>query len=81
MQFTRAGVDVFVHFAIAEAVSDSPPKSLHLLREMKGFASLARTQGAVQGQPWHLGVMVCGPLSESTRGEWENFSFDVVKTA
>jgi regulation of enolase protein 1 (concanavalin A-like superfamily) len=81
IQFTRTKADIFVHYALSSSITETPPKELQLLREIKGFAA-ARAEEAkssLQGSDysWHLGVMVCGPLSESTEATWDNFSLEM----
>ncbi|UZJ53728.1 hypothetical protein CBS101457_003048 [Exobasidium rhododendri] len=79
IQFTRAKADLFVHYAVADAASQGPPMHLQLLREIKGFAVLpspSTSSSEEDSDAWHVGVMVCGPLSEATVGQWEYFSVD-----
>lgn len=76
MQFARQGDDIHVHYLLSDQVTDTPPEKLQLLREIKGFAVNAEKAGARRGQNWHLGVMVCGPGSKETRGEWHNFFYE-----
>jgi len=79
MQFTRAQADVFVHYAIGDNADTAPPSELQLLREIKGFAVNPASSSSSASSPddvWHLGAMVCGPLSESTEGQWENFTLN-----
>lgn len=76
IQYTRVRADVFVHFAIGPAASHNPPTELQLLREIKGFGVLATEAASNKQDPWHLGVMVCGPLSQQTKAQWDHFSVD-----
>lgn len=83
IQFTRVGADVFVHYALSSSKStEGPPSTLQLLREIKGFSALATDAATTHKEdPWHVGVMVCGPLSEKTEAQWENFTVDYEKAA
>jgi hypothetical protein len=76
LQYTRVRADVFVHFAVGPAASHNPPTELQLLREIKGFGVLATEAASSKEDPWHLGVMVCGPLSQQTKAQWDHFSVD-----
>lgn len=74
IQFTRSQADVFVHYAVSDVnTNQNPPNKLQLLREIKGFAVLS---SAATSTDWHVGVMVCGPLSNSTEGQWEDFTLE-----
>lgn len=81
IQFTRVGADVFVHYAVSSLkITEGPPPKLQLLREIKGFSALATEAAKNKEDPWHVGVMVCGPLSEQTEAQWENFTIDYEKS-
>jgi regulation of enolase protein 1 (concanavalin A-like superfamily) len=81
LQYTRVQADVFVHYAISNKVTKDPPAKLQLLREMKGFGVTASNAAPNKQDHWHLGVMVCGPLSERTEAQWDNFSVDYTKAS
>jgi regulation of enolase protein 1 (concanavalin A-like superfamily) len=60
----RSGIDVFVHYGLEEDKDKLIP-----LREVRSFGLGA------EDKEWIVGVMVCGPKSESTNGEVYNITF------
>lgn len=76
VQIARAGPDMHCSTALVRgAGADRPPAALRpreedlvQAREVRGFAL-----GAQSGS-WAVGVMACGPLSESTSARFANFS-------
>ena len=78
VQIARSGPDMHCSTALVRgagaeqppAVLRPPAEDLVQAREVRGFAL-----GAQSG-PWAVGVMVCGPLSESTSARFANFSLD-----
>ena len=57
-----------------EKVGPDVDKSRILLREKKGFAPPTDAEH----ETWWFGAMVCGPLSESTEGTVENWTFEPI---
>jgi regulation of enolase protein 1 (concanavalin A-like superfamily) len=68
IEIEKVGPDVHVYYT---PVGD---KSRILLREKKGFAPPTDAEH----ETWWFGAMVCGPLSESTEGTVENWTFEPI---
>lgn len=76
MQVERHGPDMVIYTALAPASSkppsEGPAKSeLTQGREVRGFAL------ENQDEEWRVGVMVCGPLSQSATARFSAFSLEL----
>ena len=75
-QVSRVGPDVHCHWHLQRGTADGPParvpeeSELVQAREVRGFALSAAEE------PWHVGIMACGPLSEQTRATFAHFQLD-----
>lgn len=71
IEIEKTGPDVHVYYTVdGERL---------LLREKKGFVlPLGEEEGK---EEWWVGVMVCGPLSEGTKGKVEQVKFELVEGA
>lgn len=68
IEIEKVGPDVHVYYTPAG------DKSRILLREKKGFAPPTDAEH----ETWWFGAMVCGPLSESTEGTVESWTFEPI---
>ena len=67
------GPDVHVYYSYP---ASHGAQERFLLREKKGFALPLSADET--DEEWWVGAMVCGPLSESTKGDVDDWKFELL---
>ncbi|CCF49733.1 hypothetical protein NDA11_000123 [Ustilago hordei] len=76
IEIEKVGPDMHVYYSYPDA---SGKQQRFLLREKKGFALPLSAGDKAQEEEWWIGAMVCGPLTDETKGEVHGWKFELLK--
>ncbi|KAJ1026342.1 hypothetical protein NDA16_002429 [Ustilago loliicola] len=76
IEIEKVGPDMHVYYSYPDA---NGKQQRFLLREKKGFALPLSAGDEDQEEEWWIGAMVCGPLTDSTKGEVHDWNFELLK--